>query len=128
MTKKILQIIETAYRATIEEQDDTVVWFTLAMRGGGADLAVVLGGSAVNYGVKGQSAAGLSFGARTHGHPPDVTADVQALLDKGVPVYVVEDDVAARGIERSELIAGLVPISRRALFELYGGFDHVWRW
>ena len=35
---KTLQIIRTAYRATIEEQDDTVVWITRAMRGAGAEL------------------------------------------------------------------------------------------
>jgi len=125
---KALNIIETAYRATIEEQDDTVVWLTHAMKGAGADLSVLLRGNAVNYAVKTQDASGLSFGDTKQTQPPRLAEDITRLIGKGVEVYIVEEDVAERGLERTDLIDGLKPVPRAGMPKLFAGFDRVWHW
>jgi len=123
-----LQIIESAYRANIEEQDDPAVWFTGAIKGGGADVAVLLGGNAVNYAVRGQDAAGLSFGGRRQTQPPRIAEDLSRLIARGVEVSVVADDAADRGLEPSALIDGVRTVSRGELPRLLAGYDRVWRW
>jgi sulfur relay (sulfurtransferase) DsrF/TusC family protein len=128
MGKKVLQVVNGAYRCTVEEQDDPVVWISHAMKGAGADLHVLLQGNAVNYAVKGQDASGLTLGGRPQSQPPRIDEDVLKLIGKGVDVYVVEDDVAERGLERSDLVAGIKPLSRSGLAKLYGSYDQIWNW
>ncbi len=125
---RTLQIIEGAYRANIEEQDDPAVWITGAIQGAGGDLAVLLGGNAVNYAVHGQDAAGLSFGGRAQTQPPRIADDLSRLIAKGVEVSVVADDAAERGLERSAFIDGVKSVSRAELPKLLAGYDRVWRW
>jgi sulfur relay (sulfurtransferase) DsrF/TusC family protein len=125
---KVLNIVETAYRATLEEQDDTIIWINHAMKGAGADLAVLLQHNAVYYAVKGQDASGLQFGARAQSQPPRLAEDVVKLIGKGVTVYIVEDDVAERGLEQGELIDGVSAVSRAALPRLLSDYDQIWHW
>ena len=128
MPRKVLNVIECAYRATLEEQDDTVVWMVHALKGAGATPDVLLRGNAVNYAVKGQDAAGLQFGERKQTHPPTIDEDVAKLIPKGVKVYCVEDDLAERGIEKSELTAGIELVAKAELPKLVGAYDQVWHW
>lgn len=128
MAKKVLQIVECAYRATLEEQDDTVLWLTQAMKGAGGEFDVLLRGNAVNYAVKGQDASGLAFGAKKQTQPPRLADDVAKLIEKGIAVLAVEEDVAERGLERGDLIGGVKPVSRGALAKLFDGYDMVWHW
>ncbi len=125
---KALNVIETAYRATLEEQDDPVVWLTHAMKGAGADLNVLLRGNAVNYAVKAQGAPPLSFGARTQKHGPKLADDVSGLIGKGLDVYIVKEDLADRGLQDEALIGGLNAIARAEIPGLFENYDHVWTW
>ena len=125
---RALQVIQTAYRCTIEEQDDPALWITHAMKGAGAELAVLLRGNATCYAVEGQDAAGLSFGEMTQTHPPTIDRDVASLVTKGVDVYVVQEDAAERGIEPESFVPGLKTVPRGALSGLVSEFDQVWHW
>jgi len=62
MAKKSLNIVESAYRAVMEEQDHTILWLVAAMQGAGGAHTVVLRGNAVNYAIAGQGAPGLTVG------------------------------------------------------------------
>jgi len=125
---KILNIVETAYRANIEEQDDPVVWIAHALKGAGADISVLLRGNAVNYAIKGQDASGLSFGAKKQTQPPQLARDITSLIGKGVTVSVVQDDAAERGLEGTDFIDGLTMVSRSGLPKLVADHDQVWHW
>src|SRR5512144_776010 len=70
LAMKVLQVVDTAYRATLEEQDDTIIWLTHAMRGAQAELDLLLSGNAVNYALVGQDASGLAFGEWRQTQPP----------------------------------------------------------
>ncbi len=125
---KVLQIIECAYRATIEEQDDTIVWITHAMKGAGADLDVLLRTSAVNYASKAQEVPSLSFGDRTQKNAPHIAEDVSGLIGKGIAVYIIDEDIAERGIADADLIDGLKRVKRADVPKLFDDYDHIWSW
>jgi sulfur transfer complex TusBCD TusB component (DsrH family) len=125
---KALQVIESAYRCTLEEQDDPVVWITHAMKGAGAELDVLLRGNSVNYAVKGQDASGLSFGDLPQTHPPQIERDIRQLTEKGVSVYVVRDDADDRGIRETDLLEGVHSVRRPQIAELFSRYDQVWHW
>lgn len=125
---KILNIVETAYRATLEEQDDTILWLSHMLKNAGADIAILLRANAVNYAVRGQDASGLSFGEIEMTHPPEIDKDVEKLIEKGVPIYLVEEDAIERGVSDGDLISAIKKVRRQDLPELIDEHDQVWHW
>jgi sulfur transfer complex TusBCD TusB component (DsrH family) len=129
MSKKTLNIVESAYRAVMEEQDDTVLWLLAAMQAAGAQHTVVLSGNAVNYAVAGQGAPGLTVGQWKQTQAPRMDRDVLDLIDnRKIAVYVVDEDVAERGIDHGELVRGMKLISRKELPKLIAGHELVSYW
>jgi sulfur relay (sulfurtransferase) DsrF/TusC family protein len=125
---KILSIVDTAYRATLDEQDDTILWLNHALRNNGAEVSVLLTGNAVNYAVRGQDAAGLAFGDKRIAHPPQLDHNLARLIAAKVAVFVVEEDIRERALPADGLVAGIERLSRAAIPEAIERFDHVWRW
>ncbi|MEX2431230.1 MAG: hypothetical protein WD645_04850 [Dehalococcoidia bacterium] len=124
----ILSVVEQAYRATVEEQDDTILWISHTIKNAGAPLNVLLRSNAVNYGVKGQDASGLTIGGVALSVPPKIDHDVDELMKAGVEVYAVKEDLDALGISASELLSGIMLISQSEIASLFNRHDAVWYW
>ena len=125
---KILQMVSSAYRATIEEQDDTILWLTQAMKASGGELDVLLTGNAVNYALAGQDASGLALGDWRQRQAPCIDKDLERMIGKGIGVVVIADDLAERGLADASLVTGVRRIPRTELARLMASYDRVWRW
>ncbi|MEE9229505.1 MAG: hypothetical protein V3U86_02260 [Acidobacteriota bacterium] len=126
--KKILCILETAYRGTQEEQDDAALWLTHSLKNAGGDMGVLLRGNAVNYAIMDQDPTGITIGKIGIERPlyPD-----RALLDMkaaAIPVHVVQEDVQERGIPTGRLIKDVELVSRARIPGLLSQYDQVWHW
>ncbi|MEA5469602.1 DsrE family protein [Spirulina sp. 06S082] len=125
---KILSIVESAYRGTIEEQDDTILWLNHIFQNGGAEVSVLLRGNSVNYLLKNQDASGLQFGGWKQTNPPELDQDLTAMLEKGIAIYAVAEDVRDRGLPQDKFIAGIQLIPLGEVAELCDRFEQVWHW
>jgi hypothetical protein len=123
---KVLNIISSAYRAVSEEQDDTIVWLSHALHNAGADLAVLLSGTAVNYVLPAGGTAPIAIGGRIQRNPPDVHGEVRKLAEK-VPVLVVQEDLEMRGIAAAP-DEPFRTVTRAMLPALLLSHDQVWHW
>lgn len=125
---KVLQIIESAYRGTLEEQDDTIVWLTACLQTAGADVTVLLKDNAVNYVIEGEDGSGLRFGAWSQSNPPRIAAQIRQLLDKHVRVHAVREDLARRGLAEEQRLEGVRLIAKRDIPQLTEEHDRVLHW
>ena len=125
---KVLNIISSGYRATLEEQDDTVLWITQAMSRAGADFDVLLRSSAANYVVEGQAVLPMAIGGRAQRNAPDVHGQVCDLAERGVGIFVLEEDLGAYGLREASLLDRTTVLRTSELPELISRYDAVWHW
>jgi hypothetical protein len=129
MAKRTLNIVESAYRAVMEEQDDTILWVLAAMQAAGAEHTVVLRGNAVNYAVADQGAPALEVGQWKQTQAPRMDRDVLDLIEKRkMTVYAIEEDLAPRGIDKTELLPGVRPLGVKGLPKLMAEHQVVSHW
>lgn len=123
---KTLNIISSGYRASFEEQDDTIVWLSHALANAGAELSVLLRGAAVNYVLPAGPTPPLAIGERVQKSAPDVHGQVAALCEK-LPVFVVAEDLSRRGVETAPP-GNYRLVGESELPALMMEHDQVWRW
>ena len=124
---KILNIVETAYRATLEEQDDTILWLTGALKRAGAELGVMLRANAVNYLVP-QECPPIKIGTTGINHPAQPNEDLKRLHENGVPIFAIREDLEERGVSITSCIDGVKFIHRNDIALLLEDYDQVWHW
>ena len=125
---KALQILQSAYRCTVEEQDDPALWFVQVLKTAQGDVDIVLKNNAVNYAVVSQDASGLSFGNWKQSQPSQLNQDLQQAIAQGITIYAVAEDLTVRGISDEKLLPGIQKISRLEMSNLFNNYDQVWTW
>jgi hypothetical protein len=83
----------------------------------------------VNYAGAGQGAPGISIGGWQQMQAPRMDNDIVDLIEKRkIPVLVIEEDLAARVIERGELVPGVELLSSKMLPQCMAEYDIVSHW
>ncbi len=123
---KYLVILDAAYRAGTDEQDDPVLWLSEWVYGAGQSLDLLLQGNAVSYGLKG--AEGTDAEPHRCTDTRRVIEGVRQLASEGVRIFYVDEDARARGLDRNDLFAGVEPIPSGAVNRLLNGYAGVWHW
>jgi hypothetical protein len=125
----LLCICDQGYRASVEEQDDTVIWLThMLQKEENFQTALLLRGSAVNYANKAQKSVGVTFGSWVQQNPADFPRDIARYRAEGGRVQAVRADHNARGLSDADLIEGIQVIDKRQIAGLVSEFENVSFW
>lgn len=125
---KILQVVEQAFRTIVEEQDDTILWITQSMINAGADFEILLAGNCAYYAVSKRRQPALTLGHWVQKEPAELNRDISNLLEKNIPIYVLEEDLVERGLFGIQVQNGIKVINQNQLLGVYERVNQVWQW
>lgn len=128
MSKAVLNILSTSYRATLEEQDDTVLWLSQTLRANGAEIDIFLRGSCVNYALKNASKPQLVIADWKQSHPADIGMALQHLYRLGAKLYYLEEDAQEMGVAHDEMLSFIEPVTARNMPSLFAHYRYIWQW
>lgn len=125
----VLCICDQGYRATTEEQDDTVIWIAhMLQREEATSVAVLLRGTAVNYANRAQESVGVTFGDWTQAHPADFPRDLARFQADGGTVLVSASDLSRYGLTEADLVPDITIVEDNELAGLVADHDMVSFW
>ena len=125
---RTLHLLRTAYRATIEEQDDPVLWLLRSLAANGQLLDIVLCGAAVSYLAANQSSATFAIADRPLARPPDVRDDLASAVADGIGVFYVAEDARRRFLAPAQLLPGATPVALAELGDMLRRYRRVHAW
>jgi hypothetical protein len=107
----MLCICDQGYRASVEEQDDTVIWMAhMLQREDDTTVTLLLRGSAVNYANQAQRSVGVTFGDWSQAHPADFPRDLTRFREDGGLVLALGSDLARYGLTETDLVDGVTTV------------------
>jgi len=124
----VLSIVETGFRATLEEQDDAALWCCAALQKAGMTIDLLLRGNATVYVIKGQDPSGVRIGAATIEKPRILDEDLLAMKKAGATIRVVREDLEERGITVEDVTGEFELVSRGQIADIVRQYDQVWHW
>tara|TARA_R110001599_G_scaffold137625_2_gene316433 strand:- start:423 stop:818 length:396 start_codon:yes stop_codon:yes gene_type:complete len=130
---RILQVLDQAFRTTVEEQDETILWLIQSMlKQSKTDpenqMDLLLTGNAVYYAFQTTRQPALKIGEWTQTQPADISKDLKNLTKNGVGILVVFEDLWDRGLDKHPLPYGIEFINRNELPHIYVRADQIWNW
>jgi hypothetical protein len=125
---KILAIVQSPFRTLVEEQDDTILWLNQTLQKAGADISILLADHACSYAFQKGPLPLLQIGTWQQYAPASIQDDLNRLHAAGVPVYVIAEQLSARGLHAADLNPGVLVIPQTQLAGLYDSADQVWHW
>lgn len=129
MAQKVLTIFEKPIYLSYEPVDPHLFATALGVADTPVEIHVLLREGAVTYAVTGQQLTEARvMGQEVMVHDTSPAQVMEFMLAHGARIYVIEEDLAERGVSVEDLVRGVTPIPRREAARLVQEHDAVMVW